>query len=804
MTIAPDPVVEENPSGRRDEAGTAPGDRPFRPDIQGLRAVAVLLVVLYHAGAPGISGGYVGVDVFFVISGFVITGVLLRERGSSGRTSLLHFYGRRSRRIIPAATVVIIATVVLAYARVGLVVGTQTATDAKWAAVFLANFHFASTGTNYLTAQLPPSPLQNFWSLAVEEQFYLVFPTMFLLLAAIRSRWSLRARLLAGLVPVVVASFALSVVQTGSSPTVAYFSPFTRAWELALGALVAVSTAWLLNLPKGVSAALTWVGLACIAYGACAFGDTTAYPGSWVAVPVLGAALVIAGGTTAPRRAAESVLGLGPFQWFGKLSYSIYLWHWPLLIIAAEAAGKSSLPFHENIVWLLLALVASMVSFSVIENPVRHARLRRFGVWTPVGLGAVLIALSLIVATVEIDAHAAPAPTTSRTGATTSSVASSSAQVDQVVRAATSIEKVPADLTPALTAVSASWGGPPSSCWPGVGQSSIPACMFGDPKGTHTMVVYGDSHAGMWFQTLDFIATLAHWRLAYLGKGWCPADSLPYEDPPGFGHAGGEYATCDQWHRFSIDRIRSLQPDLVIVTQEDAEGPHGQSYSAAQWQQGLEKTISSIRAPGRRIVVLGNIPVLESNGPDCLARHTGDVQACSSPFLPFYASMDKAEQSAATDQGAQYVNVTPWFCSSSCTAVIGKYEVYLDQYHVTAAYALFLAGVLAAALPLPHASQLLRAPPRTSVVAPVDGATLSGTRFLDANASADATTVEFEVTGGSLAHRVVARAKKTLDGWIGGWNTRTVPDGTYTVQSVATSAGSSTTRSVGISVTVKN
>jgi peptidoglycan/LPS O-acetylase OafA/YrhL len=238
-------------------SGTAPGDRRFRPDIQGLRAVAVLLVVFYHAGVNWLSGGYVGVDVFFVISGFVITGLLLRERGAPGRVSLVSFYGRRSRRIIPAATLVIVVTVVITYARVGVVFGAQTATDARWTAVFLANFHFASLGTNYLTARLPPSPLQNFWSLAVEEQFYLVYPTVFLLIAGIRSHWSLRARLSVGLVIVIAASFALSVFQTTSSPTVAYFSPFTRAWELALGALVAVSTEWLLTVPTAVGAALT-------------------------------------------------------------------------------------------------------------------------------------------------------------------------------------------------------------------------------------------------------------------------------------------------------------------------------------------------------------------------------------------------------------------------------------------------------------------------------------------------------------------------------------------------------------------
>ncbi len=200
----------------------------------------MILVVLFHANWSVVSGGYVGVDVFFVISGFVITGVLLRERASSGRTSILAFYGRRCRRIIPAATSVIIITIIAAYIFLGVLSGDRTAVDGRWAAIFLVNFHFASEGTNYLASQQLPSPLQNFWSLSVEEQFYLVYPTLFLLIASLRSFLSLRVRLAIGLGLVTVASFALSVAQTASNPTAAYFSPWTRAWELALGGLVAL------------------------------------------------------------------------------------------------------------------------------------------------------------------------------------------------------------------------------------------------------------------------------------------------------------------------------------------------------------------------------------------------------------------------------------------------------------------------------------------------------------------------------------------------------------------------------------
>src|SRR6516225_1056587 len=209
-----------------DESGSAPGDRPFRPDVEGLRAVAVLLVVLYHANVPLLSGGYIGVDVFFVISGFVITGLLLRERQSTDRTSFVHFYARRSRRILPAACLVILLSVVAAFAFVGSGEGILTADDGRWAAAFLANFHFQSLGTDYLASVRPPSPLLNYWSLSVEEQFYLVYPALFALVASLRGWLTLRLRMAIVLAAVIVGSFAYSVFETASNPSSAYFSPF--------------------------------------------------------------------------------------------------------------------------------------------------------------------------------------------------------------------------------------------------------------------------------------------------------------------------------------------------------------------------------------------------------------------------------------------------------------------------------------------------------------------------------------------------------------------------------------------------
>jgi peptidoglycan/LPS O-acetylase OafA/YrhL len=685
-----------------DESGTAPGDRTFRPDVEGLRAVAVLLVVLYHAGFPGLSGGYVGVDVFFVISGFVITGVLLRERVASKGNSILAFYGRRCRRIIPAATAVIIATVILSYLFLGVITGNQTAVDARWTSVFLANFHFSSEGTNYLAAQQPPSPLQNFWSLAVEEQFYLVYPTLFILVAALRTRLSLQVRLAAALTAVIIVSFLLSVIQTGSQPTVAYFSPFTRAWELALGALVAVGTPWLLRVPRLVSSLMTWIGLAAIGYSALAFTNLTPYPGSHAAIPVCGTALVIAGGVTAPQWAAESLLKLPPFPWLGRLSYSIYLWHWPILIIAAEAAGQSSLPFHQNIVWLAVSLGAAATTYYLIENPVRHANLTKRSQWAPIGLGVVLIATSVGVATVGLNGHAASASTAGAAAPVTFPKGTNpSTVVSDLVHAAPQIRALPSHLTPTLAGVKGDWGGPKGPCWPALGQSVVPACVFGDPHGSHTMVIYGDSHAAMWFDTLDVIASLEGWKLLYLGKGDCPADDLHYGNPPDWGTPGGEYYPCDQFHALAISRIRRLKPDLVIITQEVRTNPKGAFYSAAQWQQGLLGTFKQMGLPSSHVVVLGNVPILPYALPQCLVQHSSDIQACSGPPNYYIRTHNQAEEAAAAEAGVQYINTIPWFCSTTCTAVVGNLQVFWDQFHINATYADFLGAVLAEDLNFP-------------------------------------------------------------------------------------------------------
>lgn len=681
-------TVADSPSTLENEAGTAPEDRKFRPDVQGLRAVAVVLVVLFHAGVSGVSGGYVGVDVFFVISGFVITGVLLRERSFMGSTSILTFYARRCRRILPAATLTIVITIALSFAFLGELSGYRTAIDARWAAVFLVNFHFAAEGTNYLASQQLPSPLQNFWSLSVEEQFYLVYPTLFLVLASLRTRVSSTTRLVFALGIVIVVSFGLSVAQTASNPTVAFFSPFTRAWELALGGLVAVGTKWLLRIPSNAAAAMTWLGLGAIMVAAFTFNSLTAYPGSLVAIPVVGTALIISGGVAAPRHGAESLLRLRPFGWLGDLSYSLYLWHWPIFIIAAESQGKVSLSFIHNLPWLGLALVAAVISYALVENPIRHASLLSRSRRSSIALGVILIAITVTIATIVLRGSLTASGSSSRDRVTPGTAQ----EVAALVRASTQINMLPSNLTPSVKEGAIDYGWPPRRCSLGASaETESSTCVFGDPFGDHTMVLYGDSHALMWFEAMDNIAIRAHWRLYIMGHDYCMANEYP---PASFTSRGLIPEVCSRWQRFAYHRIRKIDPALIVITQE-----HDPGFTTAQWQRGMKETLDAVKQPNTKLIVLGNIPIVNVSPPDCLAEHPDAVQTCSGSPSSGQA-FNRAEQRAVTAEGGRYISVTPWFCSQRCSAVVGHYQVYTDELHVTGTYSVFLQDVLARKLEL--------------------------------------------------------------------------------------------------------
>jgi peptidoglycan/LPS O-acetylase OafA/YrhL len=348
------------------------------------------MVVLFHAGVHGAKGGFFGVDVFFVISGFVITGLLLRERSRDGRTRIVAFYARRARRILPAAVLVVAVTLLATAVLVGGTYTTLVGDDSRWTLLFLGNFHFANAFPTFFTPR-PPSPLLQFWSLAVEEQFYVVYPAFFIVIFALPLRLRPRTRLIIALLAVITASLILSVLTSSAGHLTAYYSPFTRAWELATGAAIAAGTVQLKRVPAFWAACASWAGLVLIVYSTVSIPVSVALPGTATILPVVGAALVIAGGVAArPRWGAESFLRLAPMRSLGRWSYSWYLWHWPVLVLAAQIAHKTVLgtSVAKNLLLSAFALVLAVGTYSVVEQPIRHStRLARSPLLTAIGAG---------------------------------------------------------------------------------------------------------------------------------------------------------------------------------------------------------------------------------------------------------------------------------------------------------------------------------------------------------------------------------------------------------------------------------
>jgi peptidoglycan/LPS O-acetylase OafA/YrhL len=343
-----------------------------------LRAVAVLLVLCGHVGIPYLHAGNIGVDVFFVISGFVITGILLRERLTTGRTGILAFYGRRARRIIPLAVLVIVIGSFALRIIVGAAAVRLLIPGARWAALFVANIR-------------PTFFLGPYWSLAVEEQFYLVYPALFILVAVVGRRWPLRTKLGVFLTLVVVGSYLMFGIGSAIFPW-AGASALTRAWELGVGGMLALSASFFKKLPQTSASVVTWAGLATLMILVVGF-NRLGYPGWLAALPVVATALIIGGGTAAPRNGAESLLRLAPFKWLGRWSYSIYLWHWPIILLGIHYLRSGTVPTKLGLAVLAVAISAG--TYFAFENPIRHSRMLTRNPPASVVMGLILIAACL-------------------------------------------------------------------------------------------------------------------------------------------------------------------------------------------------------------------------------------------------------------------------------------------------------------------------------------------------------------------------------------------------------------------------
>ena len=610
-----------------------------RLDFQGLRAVAVLAVIAYHFGIPGFSGGFVGVDVFFVLSGFFITRLLLADLAKHGRVRLAAFWLGRAKRLLPNSVLALLATLVATFLFLPPYRFPDIALDTSFAAGFLANFHFAASAIDYFNIGAPRSPVLHFWSLAVEEQFYLVLPVALTLLP--------RRFLFPVLALAALTSFLAAIWVIDHSQPAAFFFPQYRAWELLLGGLVALGYDHRAFIPRLGRAALAWIGLVLVGGSIAGFSEAMIYPGPWALFPTTGTAALLlglrSGSLSAPL---GQTLSLRPVTVVGDMSYSLYLWHWPIaVLLAAHWPGQ---PFAVAL-GLLLTTIVSALAYYAVERPVHRITLPR------IGANRIVAASGVGLATVLLGAVALANMPLVR-----------SAEITQALATAQDDKGAISD----------------NGCFLRYEDIVQPLCQGGDPNGSRRVVLFGDSHATQWYLPLSMAAQNQGWVMELRNKSSCPpADVTVWYVP-----LRSRYQECDIWRAAQMEDFRTNPPDLVVLASSSHYDTRLFDRSTGErarldqdqtlWQGGFRRTIQALRNAGIAVLEVRDTPRLYDNVLDCLSA--GQWEACSRPAKEALAGLTSPQPDWLV------LDFSEALCPNQmCAATQGGKIIYRDSEHLT-------------------------------------------------------------------------------------------------------------------------
>jgi peptidoglycan/LPS O-acetylase OafA/YrhL len=624
-----------------------------------MRAIAILVIVAYHAGIPGFSGGFVGVDVFFVISGYLITRNLLGEAGSGGRVRFPTFWARRIRRLVPALGLMVVVTLAAASLIFAPYDMFELSKEGAAAGLYVSNIVFGSNAQNYFASNINKSPFLHTWSLGVEEQFYLVWP--FLVYGAIvfsRLRnGSVRKSATPLFAVVLVASFVLNVRWTGEGSTWAFFSLPTRAWEFAVGGLLA--SAAIHKTSKQLSALTGVAGLLLVAYATVRFTETTAYPGFNAALPVVGTALMILAGqivTVDAPTAVMRLLGLRPMRWIGRISYSWYLWHWPFIVLTVLALNNDGVPVRTAAAGS--SLIVAYLASTLIENPIRFSRsLRRSSARTYlVGLAITILVLGAAGATWEFASRSTPTSFT---------------------RAKNAAFK---DFFPICSTRSTPDG--------------IHYCAGGDLNSSTVVALVGDSHAATWFNALSAVALKQGIRVAGYFEPGCPFIPVVVRPLP---NGPIDTTQCLAVRKQGMRLLAELEPKAVVLTQHDGQylglivDKSGNvptvKVQVALWRTAFATFLRQMIARGIRPAVILDDPTLPYQPAECVSR-TGSIAGCEpsrAAALSTASLLLEAERSALAESSSK----VPYFAPDSvlcnqagCPLELHNELLYADTNHL--------------------------------------------------------------------------------------------------------------------------
>jgi peptidoglycan/LPS O-acetylase OafA/YrhL len=649
----------------------------FRPDIEGLRAIAILLVVAYHALIPGFSGGFIGVDIFFVLSGYLITGLLLREVEETGTLDLARFYARRARRLLPAAAAMLIVTMILSAVILAPYEQRSFTSAATSTAAYFSNLYYANAATVYLNGRSEGNPFLHTWSLSVEEQFYFFWP-LFVMFGLSVLRWQNRAnssrrRLLRWMIGVAGISFAFSYYLTGVRQSWAFFSSPTRAWEFALGAIV-ILLSWEKSpaVPGSVGRPsaiignarefLGWAGFAGLFVTTVAFGKTTLFPGIAVLLPALSTALILWSAAKSAKNPIVRMLSVRPLQEVGRLSYSLYLWHWPILVLGAALTGDP--PLWERVGLVSLSVLPAMASYRFVENPIRHNR-------QLASRNRYSLAMAGLLAVFGIGLSLTWRVASDWTSEWPSQVRYTHAQSDGPTR----LNRTNGCLADYFAVVAN-------------------PCVFGVEHSPLTVVLLGDSHAAQWFPALDFIARQRNWRLVTMTKAACAMVEKPYF----YDSLGRYYTECMQWRKDAIEKIRQIHPALTVMTSS-----RNYLIREDEWSDGISITVKSVSEASQNVLILKDTPLPVVDVPTCLARRAWrpsfiPSQSCRFAFDDPQSRKiyDFQRATVLAHSNVTTADVSGDLCSNqTCSGEAGNILIFRDASHITASAAMLSEPVLA-------------------------------------------------------------------------------------------------------------
>ena len=686
----------------RAQAARLPRSDQFRPEIQGLRAIAVLVVVLYHLWPQRLTGGYVGVDVFFVISGYLITAHMYREVLKTGRVALVQFWARRIRRLLPASVFVLAVTLLGVFLWLPSTVWEVSARQIGASALYVQNWILAGDAVDYSAQHNDATPVQHYWSLSVEEQFYFVWPLFLTGLLYFTGRYLARRRqsgapalpipprttMTAGIAVVGAASLAYSIVLTAQSQATAYFVTPTRVWEFAAGALVALI---FLDRQFGGRRAslLAWAGLVLIAVSAFVYDGATPFPGWTAALPVAGTALVLVCAGSTAKFAPRWWLSRRPMTFLGDVSYGLYLWHWPLIVFAPFILGHG-LTGPEKVLLLLASVLLAWLTKLAIEDPLRRGWLLRAPWRAYTFTGGSMAAIVALCFGLTAAAYASPGDgLAGKLGACYGPGA---------LAPANNCGPVTGTETPSPgPALVAKQNTDPlyKGCQAGIAGDDFVSCDFGASaeKAEATVAIVGDSHATAWFPAMEQLATSRNWHVKTYTKGSCPATAarriLPSEKND------DNQRSCLEWNRKVNDALAS---DKSISTVFTASYSTAYSFASAEGRplqdpavDGFQETWRGWMAAGKQVVAFDDVP--RTNGeyvPTCLAKNPDNALACATPRAKAYPANTAIGRAGAamTGEGVKQLSLRDQFCDSKlCYPVVGSVIVFRDYSHISAEYA---------------------------------------------------------------------------------------------------------------------